>query len=53
MTYWRSKFVDRTTKPVNRSEHLPYTAYYDEASIEFVAERDAIIIARHGYTFDS
>ncbi len=42
----------RTAKPVNRSEHLPYTAYYDEASIELVAERDAIVIARHGYTFE-
>ena len=43
--------VDRTTKTVNSSEHLPYAAYYDDAAIELVAERDALIIERHGYTF--
>ena len=41
----------RTAKPVNSSDHLPYTAYYDDASVELVAERDALIISRHGYAF--
>ena len=42
---------ERTAKPVNSSDHLPYTAYYDDASVELVAERDALIISRHGYAF--
>ncbi len=42
---------ERTAKPVNSSDHLPYTAYYDDASVELVGERDALIIARHGYAF--
>ncbi len=36
---------------VNVSQHEPYTTYYDQALRERVAERDAALIARHGYTF--
>ena len=42
---------ERTAKPVNSSDHLPYTAYYDDASVDLVAERDALIVSRHGYAF--
>jgi len=37
--------------PRNRSAHEDYTAYYDEELRALVAERDAAIIARHGYRF--
>jgi len=35
----------------NISEHEAYTRYYGEALRDLVAERDADIIARHGYRF--
>jgi hypothetical protein len=37
--------------PVNASRHAPYAMYYSEALREEVAERDAEVIARHGYRF--
>jgi hypothetical protein len=43
--------LNRAAKPVNQSDHLPYTAYYDDDSVELVAERDALVISRHGYAF--
>jgi hypothetical protein len=45
------KVRERVEVPVNRSQHLPYTTYYDHDSVELVAERDALIISRHGYEF--
>ena len=45
------KTRERVGVPVNRSQHLPYTTYYDDDSVELVAERDALIISRHGYEF--
>ncbi len=44
---------ERTEIAVNRSEHRPYTDYYDEGSRRLVAERDALLIERHGYAFGS
>ena len=35
----------------NVSEHTTYVDYYSDALRELVAERDAAIIARHGYQF--
>jgi hypothetical protein len=43
----------RTRAPDNRSEHRPYVDYYDDASRELVAKRDAVIIERHEYVFGS
>ena len=37
--------------PVNASRHAPYATYYSEALSREVAERDAEVIARHGYRF--
>jgi hypothetical protein len=45
------KLRDRVEVRVNRSRHLRYTAYYDDETVELVAERDALIISRHGYEF--
>ena len=44
---------ERTVVAVNRSEHRPYTDYYDDDSRQLVAERDALLIERHGYAFGS
>ncbi len=35
----------------NVSEHGPYADYYDTALQQRVAQRDALVIARHGYRF--
>lgn len=35
----------------NTSEHGPYASYYDDELRELVAERDKLIISRHGYHF--
>ena len=40
----------REVPPLNRSKHDPATAYYDEALSNLIAERDSMIIARHGYS---
>jgi hypothetical protein len=37
--------------PVNASRHGPYATYYSAALAREVAERDAEVIARHGYRF--
>ncbi len=37
--------------PSNTSRHDAYTRYYDDSLRALVAERDAEIIARHGYQF--
>lgn len=38
-------------EPRNVSVHAPYTHYYDESLSCLVADRDADLIARHGYSF--
>jgi hypothetical protein len=43
----------RTETMLNRSDHRPYTDYYDDDSRDLVAERDALLIERHGYTYGS
>lgn len=35
----------------NVSEHAPYLSYYDDELRDLVAERDKLIISRHGYRF--
>jgi hypothetical protein len=40
-----------TESPRNTSTHTAYTEYYDDALRDLVAERDAEVIARHGYRF--
>jgi hypothetical protein len=37
--------------PSNTSTHTAYTEYYDDALRDLVAEREAEVIARHGYRF--
>ncbi|MES1196845.1 MAG: hypothetical protein ABUL58_07870 [Steroidobacter sp.] len=37
--------------PVNVSSHAYYAEYYDDELRDLVAERDALILARHGYHF--
>jgi hypothetical protein len=37
----------------NRSDHRPYTSYYDEATKEFVAKRYKKDIEAFDYTFGS
>lgn len=37
--------------PLNTSEHAPYMDYYSNELRDLVAEKDAVIIARHGYQF--
>ena len=39
--------------PRNTTEHSRYTDYYDEELSARVAQRDAPVIARHGYVFGS
>ncbi len=43
------RFHDRT----NTSVHGPYAELYDDASRDLVATRDAVVIERFGYRFDS
>jgi hypothetical protein len=43
-------FVERES-PRNTSNHTTYTEYYSDALRDLVAERDAEVIARHGYRF--
>ena len=38
---------------LNSSEHSRYTDYYDASLRALVAERDAMVIARHGYAFET
>lgn len=38
---------------LNSSEHGHYADYYDATLRALVAERDAVVIARHGYTFEA
>jgi len=45
-------FVEEAA-PRNVSEHGDYTGYYGPALRDLVAERDAEIIQRHGYRFDT
>jgi hypothetical protein len=40
-----------TLPHVNRSDHAPYTSYYDDRSRVLVAERCAYDIERFGYRF--
>jgi hypothetical protein len=40
-----------TARKRNVSEHADYPAYYDDELKALVAERDALIIGRHGYRF--
>ena len=44
---------EATEVVLNRSDHRLYTDYYDDDSRALVAERDALLIERHGYTFGS
>jgi hypothetical protein len=44
---------ERTEVTLNASDHRPYTEYYDDDSRDLVAERDALLVERHGYTFGS
>lgn len=37
--------------PRNASDHAAYTDYYDTALRDLVAQRDALVIDRHGYRF--
>ncbi len=39
---------ERTEIAVNRSEHRPYTDYYDERSRRLVARRSALLIGSTG-----
>jgi hypothetical protein len=39
--------------PRNSSNHTSYTDYYAPQVRDLVAERDAEVIARHGYRFGS
>lgn len=41
----------RKAPATNKSEHSAYTEYYGQALRDLVAERDAEIIARHGFEF--
>jgi hypothetical protein len=41
--------MDATAR--NTSAHAPYVDYYDDELRNLVAERDKLIIARHGYRF--
>lgn len=45
-------FISREP-PRNVSEHRPYAEYYGAELRELVAQRDAALIARCGYTFDA
>jgi hypothetical protein len=39
------------TPPRNTSAHAPYVDYYDHELRNLVAEKDQLIITRHGYRF--
>ncbi len=41
----------RDTPPRNASAHGPYVDYYSDELRELVAERDRLVIGRHGYRF--
>jgi hypothetical protein len=41
----------RAERPRNVSRHVEYGKYYGEGLRDLVAERDAAVIARHGYRF--
>jgi hypothetical protein len=41
--------MDATAR--NTSEHGPYAGYYDDELRDLVAERDKLVISRHGYRF--
>lgn len=45
-------FIERRDR-INASEHRHYGSYYDDALRALVAERDAEVIARHGYRFEA
>jgi hypothetical protein len=44
------EFLDNAA-PRNVARHAHYTEFYDDELRDLVAERDAPIIARHGYGF--
>lgn len=44
------EFIDQAA-PRNATPHAHYAGYYDEESRDLVAERDAPVIARHGFRF--
>ncbi len=37
--------------PLNASSHAPYASLYDDKLRDFIAEKDAPVITRHGYAF--
>lgn len=41
----------RSEQPRNVSAHKDYPSYYDDKLCALVAERDALVIGRHGYRF--
>lgn len=41
----------RSSPPLNAGRHAPYPDYYDAALRELVANRDAALISRHGFSF--
>ncbi len=44
------EFIDNAA-PRNVAGHAHYTEFYDDELRNLVAERDAPVIARHGYLF--
>jgi hypothetical protein len=48
----RRVYTLRTMPRRNRSVHEPYQDYYDDFTRELVAEFEADIIERYGYTFE-
>jgi hypothetical protein len=40
-----------TAPALNTSEHDAYSRFYDDELAALVAERDHLVIARHGYAF--
>lgn len=47
----RSKF--ETSAHLNKSRHSHYSAYYDDELRELVAEKEALLIDKYGYQFES
>jgi hypothetical protein len=45
----QSSVRNSRTEKTNTSKRLPTRHYYDEATLSLVAERDALVIANHGY----
>jgi hypothetical protein len=43
-------YID-TAPALNTSEHAPYRQLYDPELAQLVAERDSLVVSRHGYTF--